>query len=337
VKTTLDISKSSALLQWLEVEHSSALGIFSSILGNTVRKYVFSAWAIDPGGLYFPTKWKVIINGLEEGQQSLYNVKLNPEISASTFEVPQEFKGSFEKILSTSPAELAKPNHGDGDHLDIAEGVVMTPGKQFAYNSLIIKENKEIVIVEAPYSNANSEYVIQYARKLFPDIPITSVVSTNQLWFHLAGLTPYTKIHAPIYVLDSNVDLVRQNLSAQGAGPVSAAAQQLRAVRNRTQIGVGTNRIVLIPFRGSASARMMAVYFPELKLLYSSDMYLPQAWGGPRWTEHLAEIRDMINREHIDVERVAGVSMPPHDWKELLNSIPGGAADSAPVAKAGVN
>jgi hypothetical protein len=66
----------------------------------------------------------------------------------------------------------------------------------------------------------------------------------------------------------------------------------------------------------------MGVYFPELKLLYCSDIYLPQAWAGPYWTEQLAEIRDVIEREHLDVQRVSGVSMPPKDWKELSAAIP---------------
>ena len=58
-------------------------------------------------------------------------------------------------------------------------------------------------------------------------------------------------------------------------------------------------------------------------MLYCSDLYLPQSWGGQYYTEHLAEIRDLIIRENIDVLQVSGVSMVPHDWKELSALIPG--------------
>lgn len=325
VKTTLGIGKTSALLEWLQIEHSYDHDAFAAIWGKTTKKLVFSAWCIDPSGVYFPTKWKVITNGVVEGQQSLFNLKLNSEIPASTFEIPQEFKDSFSRALSGSTDDLAKANHGQGDHLDVAEGVVMLPGKQHAYNSLVVKQNNGIVIIEGPFSNTNSEYVIDYARKLFPRAPITSLLSTNQLWFHVAGLAAYAQIHTPIYALDSNAELVRRVVAAQaGAGQVSPAAPQLRTVRDRTEIGTGVNRIILIPFRGAASARMMAAYFPELRLLYCSDMYLPQNWAGVYWTEHLAEIRDLIDREHIDVQRVLGVSMLPRDWKELSAAIPAG-------------
>jgi hypothetical protein len=90
----------------------------------------------------------------------------------------------------------------------------------------------------------------------------------------------------------------------------------------QTEIGSGENKIVIIPFRGTASARMMAVYFPTSKLLYCSDLYLPQQWGGQYYTEHLAEIRNLIDREHIDVEQVSGISMIPHGWKDLSALIP---------------
>jgi hypothetical protein len=67
---------------------------------------------------------------------------------------------------------------------------------------------------------------------------------------------------------------------------------------------------------------MMAVFFPEKKFLYCSDLYLPVAWGHDFWTEHLSEIRDLIEREHLEVQQIAGVSAPPHDWKELAAKLP---------------
>lgn len=97
---------------------------------------------------------------------------------------------------------------------------------------------------------------------------------------------------------------------------------QLRDVTRRTEIGTGKNRIVLIPFGGRASAKMLAVYLPGPKLLYCSDVYLPKAWSHQYWIEHLSEIRDLIDREHIEVEQIMGVSTPPHEWKDLAALIP---------------
>jgi hypothetical protein len=255
------------------------------------------------------------------------DVKINPDVPV-TSEIPDEFKNSFDTFLHLSAEDFAKRNLGNGDHLDVQDGIVMLPGKERAYNSLIVKQDKGIVIVEGPYSSANSEQIVAYIHVAFPDVPILGVVSSDQFWFHIAGLPAYAKARIPIFVLDANVDLVRRLLSSQvpeagahGSGPL------LRIVQGRTEIGRGMNRIVLLPFRGTASARMMAVYFPERKLLYCSDLYLPVAWAHQYWTEHLSEIRDLIEREHIDVQQITGVSTPPHDWKELSASIPSRAAD----------
>jgi hypothetical protein len=324
VKTTLGINKQTHLPQWIEIEHSVSQNVFDAFWGPRPKRFVLSAWSIDAGGIHFPLKRQTVVQGRVEGQESLYDLKINPEVAATNFTIPDEFHNSFESILHASADDLAKGNHGDGNHLDVQAGIVMLPGKNGAYNSLLVKQDRGIVVIEGPYSNANSDYVITYAKTAFPGSPISSVVTTDQLQFHLGGLPAYAKAHIPIYVLDANAGLVRNYLTTQSTeDPVRESDLQLRTVRGRTEIGTGPNRIVLIPFRGTASVRMLAVYLPEQKLLYCSDMYLPQVWEPKYYTEHLSEIRDLISRERIDVVQVSGVSMVPHNWKEISASIPG--------------
>jgi hypothetical protein len=322
VKTTLGINKKTHVLQWIEIEHSYSQDVFASFWGRTIKRVVLSGWLLESSGLHFPTKWQISTNERIDGQESLFNLKTNPDVAVSDFAIPEEFKNSFD-ALHLSEQDLARRNHGDGQHLDIGDGVEMFPGKIGAYNSLVVKQDQGIVVIEAPYTNANSDYLIANIGKAFPRVPITAVISTNQLQFHLGGLAAYAKAHVPIYVLDSNMALMQRFLAAQvSEGHIHKSDIKLRTIAVRTELGSGANRISLIPFRGTASARMVAVYFPALKLLYCSDLYLPQAWGGQYYTEHLAEIRDLIAQEHIDVSQVSGVSMVPHDWKELAASIP---------------
>jgi hypothetical protein len=209
----------------------------------------------------------------------------------------------------------------------------MLPGKERAYNSIIVRQDKGIVIVEGPHSNANSEQVLSYARSAFPNVPVLGVVSTDYFEFHVAGLPAYAAAHVPIYVLDKNVDLVRRMLSSNNSEhklTERELGQLLHTVRNRMEIGSGVNRMALLPFRSSTGARMMAVYFPDGKLLYCSDMFLPMAWAHQYWTEHLSEISDLIEREKLDVQSVAGVSVPPQNWKDLNASLPPKAGSPNP-------
>jgi hypothetical protein len=330
-KTTLGISKRTHWLEWVETDHSYysySQDVFSAFWGPTAKKNIFSAWIVDASGIHFPAKWQIEVYGEVEGQESLVNLKINPELAASSFAIPDEFKNSFE-ALRKSDEELAKDNHGYGDHLDLSEGVMMLPGKQGAYNALIVKEDKGIVVVEGPYSNANSEYVMQYAKKAFPGLPVTSVVTTSHLRWHRAGMPAYAKAHIPIYVLDADAATLRSFLTTQTTNDTIRESDiKFRLVKDRTEIGTGANRMVLIPFRGTTSVRMMAVYFPEHKLLYWIDLFLPKAREQEHWTEHLLEIRDLIDREHIEVGQVLGVSAIPKDWKELAAAVPGTSTDS---------
>ena len=199
----------------------------------------------------------------------------------------------------------------------------MLPGKERAYNSIIVRQDDGLVIVEAPWSNANSEAVLAHAKKAFPGLPLAGVVSTNSIWLHIAGLPAYAKAGIPIFASNANRDLVERLLASQvGENEIPPGMVQIRDVAGRTEIGTGKNRIVVIPFGGRASARMLAVYLPGPKLLYCSDVYLPKAWGHQYWIEHLSEIRDLIDHEHIEVEQIMGVSTPPHEWKELVALFP---------------
>ena len=69
--------------------------------------------------------------------------------------------------------------------------------------------------------------------------------------------------------------------------------------------------------RGENGERMMAVYFPALQLLYTSDEIQRQRDGSFFMPEFLLEVRDMIRREHLDVERVFGMHIGPTPWPEI--------------------
>jgi hypothetical protein len=73
----------------------------------------------------------------------------------------------------------------------------------------------------------------------------------------------------------------------------------------------------LYPIRGENGERMMAAYFPALKLLYTSDEIQRQRGGGFFMPELLLEVRDMVRREHLDVDRVFGFHIGSTPWAEI--------------------
>ena len=72
----------------------------------------------------------------------------------------------------------------------------------------------------------------------------------------------------------------------------------------------------------------MVAYFPALKLLYTSDEVQPQRTGGFFMPEYLLEVRDVVRREHLAVERIFGFHAPPTPWSAIEAAI--ASASAAP-------
>jgi hypothetical protein len=66
---------------------------------------------------------------------------------------------------------------------------------------------------------------------------------------------------------------------------------------------------------------MMAAYFPALKLLYTSDEIQRQRDGSFFMPELLLEVRDLIQREHLAVDRIFGMHIGPIPWSEIEAAI----------------
>ena len=59
---------------------------------------------------------------------------------------------------------------------------------------------------------------------------------------------------------------------------------------------------------------MMLAYFPELKLLHERRRQRDGEFFMP---EFLVEVRDVIQREHLDVDRIFGIHAGSTPWTEI--------------------
>ena len=93
----------------------------------------------------------------------------------------------------------------------------------------------------------------------------------------------------------------------------------MKVVSARTTLGSGPNRMELVPYRTASGERQMMAYFPEHRLLYTSDLFtirgtqvfLPQ---------QVAEAVQAVAREHLVVERAFGMHYDAIPWKTVLDS-----------------
>jgi hypothetical protein len=85
--------------------------------------------------------------------------------------------------------------------------------------------------------------------------------------------------------------------------------------------GTGRNRVEFLPLRTEAGERMLFVWFPEHRLLYTSDLVQPMPDGSFFNMAQVAEVVEVATREKLEVARVFGMHLGPTDWTALTAAV----------------
>jgi hypothetical protein len=82
-------------------------------------------------------------------------------------------------------------------------------------------------------------------------------------------------------------------------------------------LGTGSNRLRIVPYRTATAERQMLVYLPETHLLYTSDLFAPddvagdgtiRSWFTP---QYLDEAISVVDRERLDPMTIWGMHYGP--------------------------
>jgi hypothetical protein len=65
----------------------------------------------------------------------------------------------------------------------------------------------------------------------------------------------------------------------------------------------------------------VAVYFPRQKVLYASDLIQRNHDNNFFFIEYLAEVKAVVDRNKLDVEKVYAMHMAPITWKEIVTAL----------------
>jgi hypothetical protein len=93
-------------------------------------------------------------------------------------------------------------------------------------------------------------------------------------------------------------------------------------VSGPTTLGDGPNRIVIYPYRTITAERQMMVYFPEHKLLYTSDLFSqdsgPDDWFTP---QYLHEAIGAIQRYGLQPTTIFGMHYDPTSYQTIVDNV----------------
>ena len=292
---------------------------FWSFLGDATTRTYYGVWSLERRGIRYPLQLNVETNGLPDQLVAVHDLRFDGMIADADFTIPPDVRTAFAKVAAgpaVKPISLAAPQL-------IAPGVAFIPG---AWNTIVIRQEDGIVVIEAPISNAYSAAVLAEAQALFPSLPIKAVVTTSDAWPHFAGIREYVAHAIPVYALDRNLPILGRNVDASYASKPDLEykvrqAATFRSVSGMTVVGTGRNRMVLYPLRGETTERQMMVYFPELRLLYGSDAFQQDGHGEFTFPQAVDEVVDAATREHLAVDRVVMMHIAPEPWQNLLTTL----------------
>jgi glyoxylase-like metal-dependent hydrolase (beta-lactamase superfamily II) len=287
---------------------------FWSVWGDVTTRVTFDQWTLEPGGVRYPHLWLTEGNGQPSRTLSIDGIEFNPPLAPEVFAAsPAAIAEAVKRRRDID--DIAYP--GRAKAVSVAPGIIQVPG---FWNVEEVETPKGVYVLEGPLSNVYSAGVI--AELKGEGRPILGVITTSDSWPHIGGLRQYAAEGAPIYAVDLNRPILERLFSAPHRQRPDALAlhprkPDVRYVTTPIELGEGDTRMRLIPLRTVSGERQMAVYFPASRVLYTSDLFAVEP--NDVWLPgYVDELRQMIAREHLDVETVFGMHYGPTPWSRVL-------------------
>lgn len=298
------------------------------VWGDVRLRTLFSAWAMEPGGLRYPHQWDVELNGTPWTSTTIVALDTHPDIDDADLTVGVDVAEAFRRAPTYSATDLdlgENPFGPDQDPVEVADGIVIFPG---SWNTALVRVDDGVVVLEAPLTSAYSEQVLAEAARRWPELDVTAVVSTSDAWPHIGGLRAYVADGVPVYANWLDEPIIQRLLDAPHRREPDRLARsprplELRPVVDSVGLGSGPNRMVLYTIRGETSERMLMAYFPERRLLYGADLVQPMPDGRFWMTQYISELVQAVRREGLQVDTVWAMHATPMPWSRLVEALDG--------------
>ena len=235
------------------------------VLGDTTVVTTYDDYrTVD--GVKFPMRVRQTMGGYPVLDLAVTEVQVN---AAAALVVPDAARNVAERVTSEK----------------VAEGVWFLAGG--SHNSVAIELADQIVLVEAPLTDARTLAVMELARTLAPGKPIRQVVNSHPHFDHSGGVRAAVAEGATIVTASANVPYFESTLAQANALRPDRLAQSgrkavFRGVDAKLDIGDAARPVELHRIAGSGhSDSFLMVWLPRERLLIEADAYTPGPPNAP--------------------------------------------------------
>lgn len=309
------INASTGLISEAHVDTYTPYGYFFSLWGKYTTRIQYSLYSLNKHNLIYPLQWDVYRTGQLWKKISINEIEFLKAVNDTLFVIPADIQKA-----RVGKEYANKTNLPVTKVIEVAKGIYVIPGYWFTG---WIEQEDGIVVLEAPISTGYSVQLMNEIKKRYPSKKIKSVIVSSDAWPHLAGIREYISENIPVYTNKLNKGIL-DRIAASDFSPqpdrqqLKKAKPDYRLVDKQLLLDDKVLPVQIIPIQGEAGERMVAVYFPKQKVLYASDLIQRNHNNsGFFFIEYLAEVKAVVDRNKLDVEKVYAMHMAPVAWKEI--------------------
>lgn len=260
-----------------------------SMLGDVPALYLLSNYR-DVNGVRLPHSISIRKEDRPYSEVTFTSAAINDAPALSVFDIPDAAAAEADRAIAEgvySPVTL----------VEAAKGVYLARG--YSHHSMVVEFPAYLVVVEAPYTEAQSHTLARALRAQFPTKPIRYVAVTHFHYDHTGGVRGLASYGPTVLVEKGHEPAMRPVLGAPHTNPSDAlqrarqggTAGELEIFDRRRTIREVAQSLELYTITGNPHVDPMVIaYVPSAQVLFQSDLFFPGT-GAPAGPEavHLYE------------------------------------------------
>ncbi len=315
-----------------------------SVLGDARWEVIFRQWQTVEGvatpmttefrlnGKQIRREWRDLVSYSEVETPALFEVPtpLQTALNQNQFRFGLQMSQWLSRfILLGPPFDLDQRGAASILFQTIAPGVHHIVGG--IHNSMVVEMKDYLVLIEPVLYNERSDNILIELKQRWPDKPVKYVIPTHFHNDHMGGIRSYAAAGATLIVGHGTKRHYRKVLSARHrAYPDALSKKRMRTKiieldESETMIlDDGQRRIHLLPIANSHSGDALAPYIEDARLIFTGDLYNPQAFPVPLpsgFATWGAELAAVLKASDLNIETIAGAHGATASYAQFLADV----------------